>query len=431
MSYQEKLDRAKAYIAERNIKPFWERRASVEDPRYSLDDPGLMDAVFIDNQSTAPIRPQRAIQTSAVYACVRVLSETVSTLPLVLYRSTKVGSEKATSHPLYDLLHFEPNSYQNSVQFFEQAMAHAVLWGNFYAEIQRDVRTGRVIGLYPLNPWQVTPRLVSDGFTMRKVYDVAGKQLSDEEIFHFPALGWDGVKGVSPIALHRSTLHMTLNAEEFGANFFKNGTRISGVLKHPGNLSKDAATRLRESWQKTYGGKGNAGKVAVLEEGMDFTALTMPLADAQFIEQRKFQVNDICRIFRVPPHMVGDLDRATFSNIEQQGIEFVQYTLMPWLVRFEQEVRRKLIPKNERETISAKFDVDSLQRGDFNNRVKGYASARQWGWMSANEIRSKENMNQIDGGDTYLSPVNMQDSAVLDAADQDESQDGGKGSADE
>jgi HK97 family phage portal protein len=418
MSQTEKLSAARAYIAERGIQPFgWmkEQRGMLENPRYSLDDPGVMDALWYDAGTLPPVRPQRAIQTSAVFACVRILAETLATLPCHLYK--KINDRdvtRADNHPLYGVLHDEPNSYQSAFQFFQASMSQLALWGNFYAEIQRDSTTGQVIGIYPLPAWEVQPALIRTGNSIRKVYNVAGEVLEDADVLHIPALGWDGVKGISPIALHRATITMSLNAEEFGANFFKNGTRLSGVLQHPGKISAEASARLRESWQQSYAGKANSGKVALLEEGMIFNALSMPLADAQFIEQRKFQIDDIARIFRIPPHMVGSMASSTNNNIEQQALEFVKHTMLPWIKRWEQEINRKLIPSTQRRKYFVKFNVDDLLRGDFTSRVQGYASARQWGWMSANDVREKEDMNMIEGGDVYLSPSNMMPADKLD-----------------
>jgi len=385
-----------------------ERRSSIENPRYSLDDPAVMDALWMDAGSMPPVRPQRAVQTSAVYACVRILSETLAALPLHVYRrGGDRNVARADNLPLYNVLHDEPNAYQTSYTFREQMQAICALWGNAFAEIQRDVMTGNVIALYPLPAGEVQTELIRTGNSVRKVYRFGEIVLEDQDVLHIPALGWNGIAGVSPIALHRASLTMALNAEEFGANFYKNGTRLSGVLEHPGQVSKEAADRLRSSWQDVYAGKANAGKVAVLEEGMKFNPLTMPMADAQFVETRKFQVTDIARIFRVPPHMIGDLERATFSNIEHQSIEFVRDTMVPWIVRWEQEINRKLFTATQKKRYFVRFDINSLMRGDTKSRFDAYAVARNWGWMSANDVREAEDQNSIDGGDVYLSPLNM------------------------
>ena len=412
----EKLEAAKAYIAARGLVPLpfgraappREQRSSLENPRYSLDDPAVLDALWFDAGTIPPVRPQRALQTSAVYACVRVLAETMAQLPIHLYRRSSDGPVRVDNLPLHDVLTVEPNSYQTPGTMVEQGQAQCDLWGNAYFEIQFDQLTGNVIGLYPLPAWEVQPELISDGTRVKKIYHAGGHTFEDWEILHIPALGWDGIKGVAPIALHRATLTMSLNAEEFGANFFKNGTRLSGVLEHPGKLGKDATDRLKNSWSDVYAGKANAGKVAVLEEGMKFNPLTMPLVDAQFLEQRKFQVNDIARIFGVPPHKIGDLSRSTNNNIEHQAIEFVQDTMMRRVTRWEQEMNRKLFTATQRRRYFVKFDVSALMRGDLKSRYAAYAVARQWGWMSADDVRVAENMPKLkEGGDVYLSPMNM------------------------
>lgn len=417
MSTADKLAAARAYIADRGLQPMhWlgraepERRMSPENPRYSLDDPGLMDALMMDSGAQPPVRPQRAIQTSAVYACVTLIAETLASLPLHLYRINAQGeTELADGVGEYAMLHDEPNSYQTSQTWREQKQMQAALWGNCYSEIQRDAMTGRVIGLYPLPSWECHPELVSEGGRIRKIYRIAGEVFEDADILHIPGPGYNGVAGLSPIALHRSTVNLSLSADEFGSSFFKNGTRLSGVLEHPGKVNADAAQRLRESWQNVYAGKANAGKVAVLEEGMKFTPLSMPLADAQYIETRRFQIGEIARIFRVPPHMIGDLERATFSNIEQQNIEFVQHTMLPWVTRWEQELNRKLFAHSPvlKGRYFVRFNLAGLLRGDLKSRYDAYAVGRQWGWLSANDVREAENMNRVPGGDTYLSPLNM------------------------
>lgn len=387
-----------------------EQRMSPENPRYSLDDPGIMDAMAIDAGSMPPVRPQRAIQTSAVYACVRILAESIASLPLHIYRRDGDGGlAKADNLPEYALLHDEPNSYQTSYVWREQGMFQAALWGKGIYEIQRDKMTGRVIGLYPIPAWEAQASLVKDGGAIKKVWNVGGDTLDDSDVLHIPAPGWNGIDGVSPISLHRASLSMSLNAEEFGANFFKNGTRLSGVLEHPNQLSTEAAGRLRENWQQVYAGKANAGKVAVLEEGMKFNPLSMPLADAQYLEIRKFQVSDIARIYRIPPHMIGDLDRATFSNIEQQSMDFVTHTLLPWVTRWEQELNRKLFGHSTvlKGRYFVRFNLAGLLRGDMLTRYRAYAIGRQWGWVSVNDIREVEDMNPVEGGNVYLTPMNM------------------------
>ena len=233
-------------------------------------------------------------------------------------------------------------------------------------------------------------------------------KLAPYEVLHVPGLGFDGLVGYSPIAMAKNAIGMAIACEEYGAKFFSNGAAPSGVLEHPGTL-KDPA-KIRDSWNQTFGGSSNAHKVAVLEEGMKYTPISISPNEAQFLETRKFQINEIARIFRIPPHMLADLDKSSFSNIEQQSLEFVKYTLEPWLVRLEQSMVRALISPEEKKNLFIKFNVDGLLRGDYQSRMNGYATARQNGWMSANDIRELENLDRIpaeDGGDLYLINGNM------------------------
>ena len=227
-------------------------------------------------------------------------------------------------------------------------------------------------------------------------------------MLHIPGLGFDGVIGYSPIALEKNAIGLGIAAEEYGSKFFAHGATPSGVLTHP-NTVKDPSL-LRVSWNNAYGGASNSGKVAILEEGMTFTRISMPNNEAQFLETRKFQVSEICRIYRVPPHLVADLEHATFSNIEHQSISFAVHTIRPWLVRIEQAIDKQLFPEKEKSRFYAQFNMDGLMRGDYKSRMEGYAIARQNGWMSTNDIRALENMNPVpaeEGGDAYLVNGNM------------------------
>lgn len=353
----------------------------------------------------------RAMQTSAVYACVRVLSETVASLPLFLFRKEKRGSAKATEHPLYEVLHDLPNGEMTSFNFREVMMTSLLLYGNAYARIIRD-KAGHVKELWYLKPTQM--EVERDSVTKKLKYtysddkDNKSYTYKPEQIFHIVGLGYDGIKGLSPIDQAREAVGLALATEEYGARFFGNGARPGGVLEHPGAV-KDPE-KLRESWNKVYQGAKNSNKVAVLEEGMKYHEIGLSPEASQFLETRKYQLNEICRIFRVPPHLVGDLERSTFSNIEHQSIDFVTHTIRPWLVRWEQAIYKSLLNEQERSLYYAKFNVDGLLRGDFATRTQGYATARQNGWMSVNEIRELEEMNPIPpekGGDDYLVNGNM------------------------
>ena len=363
------------------------------------------------------VNERTSMQMTAVYSCVRILSEAVAGLPLHLYQYTDNSSkEKAVEHPLYFLLHDEPNPEMTSFVFRETLMTHLLLWGNAYAQIIRNGK-GEIMALYPLMPDRMTVDRDEKG-RLYYEYMVSSDdaptmkggtvKLPPSEVLHIPGLGFDGLVGYSPIAMAKNAIGMAIACEEYGAKFFANGAQPSGVLEHPGTI-KDPS-RVRESWTQTFGGSQNANKVAVLEEGMKYTPISISPEQAQFLETRKFQINEIARIFRVPPHMVGDLEKSSFSNIEQQSLEFVKYTLDPWVSRWEQSIVRSLLTAEEKKQYFVKFNVDGLLRGDYQSRMNGYAIGRQNGWMSANDIRELENLDRIPeelGGDLYLINGNM------------------------
>ena len=352
---------------------------------------------------------QTAIQLSTVYACVRVISETVASLPLGVYEATDEGNQKAADHPLYRLLHDEPNTEMTSFVFREVMLAHLLLHGNSYSQIIRSGKNS-IVGLYPLLPDHMDVDRDSKGNLTYTYTTSDGKTvvIKPTDVLHIPGLGFDGVMGYSPIALEKSAIGLGLASEEYGSKFFSNGARPSGILTHPNTVKNPRA--IRDSWNSAYCGSTNANRVAILEEGMTFTPLSIPNNEAQFLETRKFQVEEICRIFRVPPHLVGDLEHATFSNIEHMSIDFAVHTIRPWLVRIEQAMNRALFSDQEKGKFYVQFNIDGLMRGDYKSRMEGYAIARQNGWMSANDIRQLENQNPIpaeEGGDAYLVNGNM------------------------
>ena len=369
--------------------------------------------LFGRTTSGKPVNERTAMQTTAVYACVRILAEAVASLPLHVYEYQDDGGKKLVhDHPLYYLLHDEPNPEMTSFVFRETLMSHLLIWGNAYAQIIRD-GAGRVLGLYPLLPdkmdvqrddrgniYYVYSRNSDENPMFKEYGDI---RLKAEEVLHIPGLGFDGLIGYSPIAMAKNAVGMTLACEEYGASFFANGANPGGVLEHPGVL-KDPS-KVRESWNSVYRGVNNAHKIAVLEEGMKYQQIGIPPEEAQFLETRKFQINEIARLYRIPPHMVGDLDKSSFSNIEQQSLEFVKYTLDPWVIRWEQSLQRSLLLPGEKGKYFIKLNVDGLLRGDYQSRMNGYAVGRQNGWFSANDIREMENMNPIpdeEGGSLYL-----------------------------
>ena len=370
---------------------------------------GAPSFYFGTSGSGKAVTAQTAIQLSTVYACVRVISETVASLPLGVYESTDTGSRKATEHPLYPLLHDEPNSEMTSFVLREVMLAHLLIYGNSYCQIIRTGKNG-VVGLYPLLPDHMGVDRDSKGNLTYTYTTSDGRtvNLKPQQVLHIPGLGFDGVIGYSPIALEKSAIGLGIAAEEYGSKFFANGARPSGILTHPNTVKNPKA--LRESWNAAYGGSTNANRVAILEEGMTFTAMSIPNNEAQFLETRKFQVDEICRIFRVPPHLVGNLEHATFSNIEHMSIDFAVHTIRPWLVRIEQSMNRALFSDQEKGRFYVQFNIDGLMRGDYKSRMEGYAIARQNGWLSANDIRELENLNPIpedEGGNAYLVNGNM------------------------
>ena len=364
---------------------------------------------FGSSGSGKSVTAKTAIQVSTVYACIRVIAETIASLPLHVYEVTEQGSVKATEHPLYRLLHDEPNSEMTSFIWRETMLTHLLLHGNSYSQIVRNGR-GHILGLYPLLPDRMQVDRDSSGTLTYTYTTTEGRtvKLDPGDVLHIPGLGFDGVLGYSPIALEKNAIGLGIAAEEYGSKFFAHGANPSGVLTHP-NTVKDPS-KLRESWNNAYGGSANSGKVAILEEGMKFERISLPNNEAQFLETRKFQVAEICRIFRVPPHLVADLEHATFSNIEHQSISFAVHTIRPWLVRIEQALARQLFSEKEKGHFYAQFNMDGLMRGDYKSRMEGYAIARQNGWMSANDIRELENLNPIadvEGGNAYLVNGNM------------------------
>ena len=292
----------------------------------------------------------------------------------------------------------------------ETMLTHLLLWGNSYSQIIRSGR-GKIIGLYPLLPDHMEVDRDEKSGNLTYTYSTTKGEtvrLRPEDVLHIPGLGFDGIMGYSPIAVEKNAIGLGIAAEEYGSKFFSNGATPSGILTHPNTVKNPKA--LREAWMEAYGGSSNSNRVAILEEGMTFTRISLPNNEAQFLETRKFQVSEICRIYRVPPHMIGDLDRATFSNIENQSISFAVHTIRPWLVRIEQAMNRTLFPEKEKGIYYVQFNLDGLMRGDYKSRMEGYAIGRQNGWLNANDIRALENMNPIpedQGGNVYLVNGNM------------------------
>lgn len=355
-----------------------------------------------------------ATNLSAVWACVRSISEDVAKLPLKVYKRTGEAEDDrqvVRSHPAYRLLNAQANSDLTPAFILREFLGWSVkLWGNGFAEIERT-RSGRPIALWPMLPARTQLRRNEAGDLEYLYRSEGGAEvtLPAEDVLHVRGPTKDGIVGYSVVSQARESLGAAMATDQFAQRFWANGARPSGAIRIKGKLSPVGLTNMRESIDRLYTGAANAGRPIVLEEDAEFTPFSVPPEDAQFLETRQFSVIEICRWFRVPPHKVFDLARATFSNIEHQGIEYVQDGLGAWMVRWEQECNIKLLSSSERETHYFEHLADALLRGDTKTRFDAYGVARQWGWMSANEIRARENMNRLpaEDGDQYLAPVNM------------------------
>ena len=366
---------------------------------------GIIYTGAAQTEAGVPVSDDTAMRFATVHSCVRVISEDVAALPLHVYRRTENGGkERWTGHPLYELLHDRPNSEMSSVSFKEALLVNALLTGNGYAFIEFD-RSGRVRALWPMLSGEVTPYRNTRG-ELR--YRAGGEDLAAAEVFHLAGLGFDGLVGLSPIAYARESIGLGMAAERYGEKFFKNGTHIGGVISVEGELTDDQFERTRAQFSGMFRGLQNAHGVPVLEGGAKYTPVGIAPEDAQFLETRKFQRSEIAAIYRVPPHMIGDLERATFSNIEQQDLAYLQRTLLPWLMRIEKEAAAKLVPPQEKQLISIEHDTANFMRGETTSRMQAYSTAIMSGIMTPNEARRRENLNPMEGGDTILIPLNMQ-----------------------
>lgn len=358
------------------------------------------------------INDNSAMGVMAVYAAVRLLSETIGSLPGHVMRETDKGKEKARSHPLYRIIHEQANPEQTSMEWRETAMGHLLLRGNHISEKQLD-GGGRVVALWPIHPDRVRVERVSATGPLVYLVKVPPSntevRLAPSQVLHLRGLGSNGITGYSPLALGRNAIALALAAQEYGARLFKNDTKPGGVLEHPGKLSQPAYDRLKASIKQEHEGLTNAHRMMILEEGMKWHQIGINPDDAQFLESRRFSVTEVARLFNVPPHLLRDLERATFANIEHQGIDFVVNSLRPWLVRFEQRMAIDLLSESDRVAHFIKFNVDALLRGDIKTRYEAYQISKQNGWLNADEIREFEDMNPLPNGlgKDYWQPLNL------------------------
>lgn len=369
----------------------------------------LLEAIRVGSTSTSgsAVSPDNAMRVSAVYACVRILAETMAQVPLLLYKREGDGRQRASDHPLYSILHDAPNDYQTSFEFREMMQGHVALRGNAYA--LKVYSRGILQELLPIHP----DRMCAEGKGGRIIYkftDANGRQheRTNKEIFHIKGFSSDGYVGMSPIKVARDIIGMTITTEQYGASLFKNGAKPGGILKHPSHFKdKDTRDRVRDSWDAFTGGS-NAGKTAVLEEGMEWVKVGMTSEDAQYLEQRKFQISEIGRIFRVPAILLQHDDKtSTFASAEQFMLSFVVHTMTPWFTRWEQSISQQLLtPEDRAAGIKAEFLMDGLLRGDTKSRYEAYASAIDKGWMMKNEVRVRENLDPIDGLDEVQDATN-------------------------
>lgn len=375
-----------------------------------------------DTYTGKTVNETTALNYTAVYAAVLILAETIGALPLELRRRTGNGfSDEARAHPLWELLHDAPNPEMDAMQFRQTLQGHVATWGNAFAHQVQD-GGGRLRELWPLRPdWMTVERGKTGAleYHYRKT-NGALRVFRRDEIFHLAGFGFDGLVGYSPITMARQAISVGLATEEFGGRFFSNGATAGGVLQHPGTLGEQAHTNLKNSFSEKQAGLENAHRPLILEEGMSWQTIGIPARDAQFLETRRFQLEEVARIYRIPLHLLQNLDRATFNNIQELGISFVQYTLLPWQVRWEKAIDSQLLtPAERRAGIFAKLRTQALLRGNTEQQTAAFVAGRQWGWLSPDDIRRLQDLPPLPegaGGDIYLQPLNMAPGGTLPEA---------------
>lgn len=366
-----------------------------------------------------PINSTTAMKYTAVFSCLRVLGETMASVPVMLYKKEPGGDRKAVQDlPIYDILHNRPNDEMSPFNFKEMCMNSLNLGGNSVCERLVD-RSGNLVGLYPYQWQQVEISRNKDTkkleYKIRGSDATVGKTLSRDQVFHIPGVSLDGVVGMSPISYAASAIRLGLSYEQFGVNLYKNGAFPSGAFSFDGVLNDEGYQRLKKDLKENIQGMVNVGNPLLLEQNGKFQQFVINPADAQLIENKRFQIEDIARIFRMPMHLIQELTRSTNNNIEQQSLEFVMYTMLPWFKRWEENIKMQLLTPEQRQAgYYVEFKMDGLLRGDTKTRAASYSLGRQWGWLSVNDIRRLENMSPIDNGDVYLEPLNMKEAGAED-----------------
>jgi HK97 family phage portal protein len=380
---------------------------SINNPSASLD---TVAYNFGSTTGTGiSVTPETALKHSAVYACVRLISQSIAGLPLDLYRIDKDGNTTpATDHPIYKLIKYKGSTRCTPYILRSILQTTLSLRGNAYAQIIRDYKY-RPIDILPLTG-SVTPTLVNGALYYKHIStEGASKVLASEDVIHLLSMSEDGITGKSAVTVARETISSGLAAVAYGAQVYKNGAHIKGVLLHPSKLTEDQVNSLKNTWRQNYSGIDNAGRIPVLEAGMKFEPISLTPQDSQFLASQKMGIEDIARIFGVPAHMIGALDKATFNNIEHQSLEYVVHTLRPLAKMWEQELDRKLLRTDELGEYFFRFNLDGLMRGDTKSRAEYYRALFNVGALSPNDIRRLENMNTVEGGDAYFVPLNMHD----------------------
>jgi HK97 family phage portal protein len=383
-------------------------RSRIDDlEKRSLENPASWDWDWVfggETSSGIVVNEQSSLKFAAVWAAVKLISESCAQLPYQVFRRTETGKEIFRDHPSYKLIHERPNQYMNKFTFIQTLMSWVLLWGNGYARIVKDMFE-RPIELIILPANTVEPILIEN----RLFYRINGTEvIPSRDMFHVMGFSLDGIKGMAPIQMAKENIGLGMAAQKFGATFFKNGANSEMSFETPAVMTDDQYRRLQKVIMDRNSGGENAHKPLILEGGSAVKTLTIPPDQAQFLQTRNFQVGEIARIFNLPPHMIGDLERSTNNNIEQQAIEYVQYSLMPWINRIEEEATNKLIFEVEKPMVFIEGNVDGLMRGDAQARAAYYKTRWEVGSLSANEIRAKENDNPYEGGDEKYVPVNYQ-----------------------
>lgn len=402
------MKRADRLAGETLLTGRWEDLRGIENPKVPISSTEVLKYFgAVAASSGANVDADSALRVAAVYRCVSILAGSLGQLPLVVYERTERGRRKAEERKEYRLLHREPNPEMTPIVWKETGQVHLCLRGNFFARIELT-RGGQPLALWPLRPENVSVERKAGRLVYHVSLEDGGREdLTPEEMIHIPALGFDGLVGYNPIAVLRQSVGISIAAEETAGTLFSQGIRGSGILVAKSGIEPEAAQRFRAALEQEVGGRLH--RAIVVSGDAEWKPLTITPDDAQFLETRRFQVTEIARIFGLPPHMVGDVEKTTSwgTGIEQQGIGFVVYSLAPWLVRWEQEITRKLFPGRFNDQFFVKFNLNGLLRGDIKARYEAYQIGIQNGWLTPNDVLELEDMNTFPEGDVHLQPLNM------------------------